>query len=239
MDISVSSLSADTCYEQNESILKVFIERGDNSYSLKSLIFNLYSSSGKKMTYIPSQILAEGEKNTYSIKYSSISSVDRFEVIPTIQVNNSLKNCSRLVVSAIYPCKLPEPNNLSVDTGINIPYSSNNYSNNSSLTNTSSNTTNSTTNISLGGSSGYSSGGSSGISDSDVNISSYYNSTSTPSTNTSQTTNTASSSSNSLPTNPASSNSLPAYSEQNSAPVGISTCQELQNMQITCVVIII
>jgi flagellar basal body-associated protein FliL len=220
VDVSVSSLSADTCYEQNGSILKVFVERGDNSYSLKSLTFNLRSSSGKKMTYISNQILSEKGKNIYLINYSQISDVKRFEVVPSVQEGSSIKNCSRLIVSSTYPCQSSELIGITVDTGISIPYSNNSY------TNTSLNNNNTNTTINLGGSTGYYSGSSSG--GSAVNVS-YTNNTSSVSLNTSVSA--TGSSDTGIVSGGVSPSTGTIQTCVSSGLIAISSCQDLQNIK--------
>ncbi len=106
VDISVAVLSDKTCYDSNQSLFKVYVQRGSNSFSLKSVNFQINSNSDS-ISHKSEYYLPKNSKNIYYINYSGLSNIENVEIYFVLETTAGLKNCSKTVINKVYPCDSP------------------------------------------------------------------------------------------------------------------------------------
>lgn len=106
VDISVAVLSDKTCYDSNQSLFKIYVQRGSNSFSLKSINFQINSNTDS-INYKSGYYLPRNSKNIYYINYSGLSNIENVEIYFALETTGGLKNCSKIVIDKVYPCDSP------------------------------------------------------------------------------------------------------------------------------------
>lgn len=106
VDISVAVLSDKTCYDSNQSLFKIYVQRGSNSFSLKSINFQINSNTDS-INYKSGYYLPRNSKNIYYINYSGLSNIENVEIYYVLETNGGFKNCSKIVIDKVYPCDSP------------------------------------------------------------------------------------------------------------------------------------
>lgn len=103
IDLSFSNLLNETCIDSPNSLVKLFVKRGTNDYTLQYMNFIAYSSSDY-IVYSSDSYLPKKGTHTFIIDVEKISDLDRVELIPTLFFEGASHNCSKISISSFSLC---------------------------------------------------------------------------------------------------------------------------------------